>query len=180
MVAFFDYRETAEENNSVLNVKKSFEIGFMPRRSRRAVEISVPAMSTIARVETINALSVTINRNFSVTQPLWHSSSDVVCTNPLRPAHFEKALSVNYSVLHTVFQATVAAKVSYASPNWWLHSFVQSGLATEMCRIGFLTFRPLYVSPHERFTPPRWVCIKDDSPHYVLCHLLQLQTSPIV
>ena len=58
----------AAENNLVLNFKKSVEIVFVPPRSRRAVNIPVPAIPNIARVDTIKVLGVTINRKFSVTQ----------------------------------------------------------------------------------------------------------------
>src|SRR5208282_3898863 len=57
-----------KENKLLLNYSKSVEIVFVPPRNHRAVEIPLPAVPSITRVDSIKALGVTISRKFAITQ----------------------------------------------------------------------------------------------------------------
>lgn len=122
-----NHRSCAEEINHVgdwassnhlrLNHVKSMEIVFVSPRSRRAVDIPSPAVPTIPRVEEIKALGVTISRKFSVAQHvnnvLVSSAQSLFALRTLR--HH----GLPTDAQQTVFQATIVAKLSYASPAWW-------------------------------------------------------------
>ena len=58
----------SNQNNLMLNCRKSVEIVFVSPSSRRAVEIPPPAVPSITRIEEIKMLGVTFSRKFSVTQ----------------------------------------------------------------------------------------------------------------
>ena len=90
----------AAENNLVLNFRKSVEIVFVPPRSRRAVNIPVPAIPNIARVDTIKALGVTINRKFSVTQHV--ENLLVSCAQTLFTLRNLRQHGLPISAIHTV------------------------------------------------------------------------------
>jgi len=69
----------------------------------------------IPKVEEIKALGVTISRKFSVAQHVNHLLASCALF-ALRTIRHHGLLT---DALHTVFQATVVAKLSYASPAWW-------------------------------------------------------------
>lgn len=82
---------------SIAEFQENAEIVFVSPWSWRAVEIPVSAIPTIAWVETIEALGVTIDRRFAVTHHVDNLlSSDIMCTNTLRLAHLEPARPANY------------------------------------------------------------------------------------
>jgi hypothetical protein len=110
-------KKWAEDNNLVLNFRKSVEIVFVPPRSRRAVEIPMPAIPEIARVDSIKALGVTISRKFSITQHVENLLAS--CAQTLFALRTLRQHGLPTNALHTVFKVTVVAKLTYASPAWW-------------------------------------------------------------
>ena len=107
----------ASSNNLRLNHVKSMEIVFVSPRCRRAMVIPPPAVPSIPRVEEMKALGVTISRKFSVVQHVNHLL--VSCAQSLFALRTLRHHGLPTDALHTVFQATVVAKLSYASPAWW-------------------------------------------------------------
>jgi hypothetical protein len=100
----------AKENNLVLNRNKSVEIVFVPPRSRRAIEIPPPAVPSIARVDSITALGVTISRKFSVTQHIENLLT--ACAQTIFALRILRQHGMPISALQTIFQATVVAKLA--------------------------------------------------------------------
>lgn len=107
----------AGENNLVLNFRKSVEIVFVPPRSRRAIEVPAPAVPNIARVDMIKALGVTISRKFSMSHHVENLLAS--CAQTLFALRTLRQHGLSTSAVHTVFKATVVAKLSYASSAWW-------------------------------------------------------------
>jgi len=107
----------ASSNNLQLNHVKSMEIVFVSPRCWRVMVIPPPAVPTIPRVEDIKALGVTISRKFSVAQHVNHLL--VSCSHLLFALRTLRHHGLLTHALHTDFQATVVAKLSYMSPAWW-------------------------------------------------------------
>ena len=107
----------ARKNNLVLNRSKSVEIIFTAPRSRRAVEFPPPAVASIERVDSIKALGVTISRTFSVKQHVENLLA--ACSQTTFALRTLRHHGMPIKALQIVFQATVVAKLSYASPAWW-------------------------------------------------------------
>jgi hypothetical protein len=107
----------ATANNLSLNRVKSAEIVFVSPRSRRDVAIPPSAVPGFQRVETIKALGVTISRRFAVTDHV--DNLLAACAQTLFALRTLRYHGLPTSALHAVFQATVVAKLSYASPAWW-------------------------------------------------------------
>ena len=107
----------ANENNLVLNRKKSVEIVFVASRSRRTADIPPPAGPSITRVDSIKALGVTISRTFSVTQHVENLLA--ACAQTTFALRTLRQHGMPTSALQAIFQATVVAKLSYASSAWW-------------------------------------------------------------
>src|SRR5664279_696442 len=107
----------SKQNNLMLNRHKSVEIVFVPPRCRRDVIIPPPAVSSIIRVDEIKALGVTISRKFSVTQHVTNLLA--ACSQTLFALRTLRSHGLPSSALHSVFQATVVAKLCYASQAWW-------------------------------------------------------------
>jgi hypothetical protein len=76
-----------------------------------------PAVEGFKRVESIKALGVTISRRFSVTE--YVDNLLAACAQTLFALHTLRQDGLPTSALQTVFQATVVAKLAYASPAWW-------------------------------------------------------------
>jgi len=72
---------------------------------------------TIPRVKEMKALGVTISKKFSVAQHVNHLL--VSCAQSLFALRTLRDHGLPIDALNTVFQATVVAKLSYASPAWW-------------------------------------------------------------
>ena len=89
----------------------------MSPRCRRAVVIPEPAVPAIPRVEEINALGVIISRKFSVAQHV--NNLLVSCAQSLFALRSLRHHGLPTDALHTIFQATVVSKLSYASPARW-------------------------------------------------------------
>ena len=107
----------AAANNLTLNRLKSVEIVFVTPRSRRDVTIPSPAVSGFQRVESIKVLGVTLSRRFSVTEHVDRLLA--ACAQTLFALRTLRQHGLPTDALHAVFQATVVAKMTYASPAWW-------------------------------------------------------------
>ena len=107
----------ADVNNLKLNRTKSEEIIFVPPRSRRALKVPPPAVAGFERVESIKVLGVTISRRFSVAEHV--DNLLAACAQTLFALRTLRQHGLPTSALQTVFQATVVAKLTYASPAWW-------------------------------------------------------------
>jgi len=107
----------AKLNNLALNRTKSAEIIFVPPRSRRAAQIPPPAVPGFKRVEEIKALGVTISRKLSVKQHIDNLLG--ACAQTLFALRTLRHHGLPVGAIHTIFQATVVAKLSYTSPAWW-------------------------------------------------------------
>ena len=102
-------------NNVALNRAKSDEIVFVPPRSRRAAHIPPPAVPGFKRVEESKGLRVTISdRKFSVKQHIDNLLG--ACAQTLFALRTLRHHGLPVGAIHTIFQATVIAKLSYTSP----------------------------------------------------------------
>jgi hypothetical protein len=107
----------AGENNLMLNRTKSVEIVFVSPRSRRATLIPPPAVTGFQRVETIKVLGVTVSHKFSVVQHVVDLLA--ACAQTFFALRTLRHHGLPEDAIHTVFQAVVVAKISYASQAWW-------------------------------------------------------------
>ena len=117
------------------------EIVFVSPRCRRAMVIPLPAVPSIPRVEEMKALGVTISRKLSVVQHVNHLL--VSCAQSLFVLRTLRHHGLPTDALHNVFQATVVAKLSYASPASWgltsaadrdrLEAFLRRSTALAFC-----------------------------------------------
>ena len=107
----------ALKNNLTLNRVKSMEIVFVSPRSRRDVTVPPPAVPGIVRTESLKVLGVTLNRRFSVEQHITHLLAS--CAQTLFALRTLRNHGLPTTALHIIFQATVVAKLCYASPAWW-------------------------------------------------------------
>ena len=107
----------AAENNLAINRRKSVEIVFVLPRSRRVVDIPPPAVPSITRVDSIKALGVSITRTFSVTLHVEHLLAS--CAQSIFALRTLRSHGAPTNSLQAIFQATVVAKLSYASSAWW-------------------------------------------------------------
>ena len=76
-----------------------------------------PAVLSIARVEFLKILGVTVSRKFSVTRHITNLLS--ACAQTFFALRTLRHHGLLTNALHAVFQATVVAKLSYASLAWW-------------------------------------------------------------
>ena len=107
----------AANNNLTLNRLKSVEIVFVAPRSRRAVLVPSPAVNGFQRVDAIKMLGVTVGRRFSVTDHV--DQLLAACAQTLFALRTLRQHGLPTDALHVIFQATVIAKLTYASPAWW-------------------------------------------------------------
>jgi hypothetical protein len=107
----------AAENNLALNRLKSVEIVFVAPRSRRNAIIPLPAVPGFQRVDTIKVLGVTFSRRFSVAKHV--DNLLISCSQTLYALRTLRYHGLPTHALHAVFQATVVAKLTYASSAWW-------------------------------------------------------------
>ena len=107
----------AANNNLTLNRLKSVEIVFVAPRSRRAVLVPSPAVNGFQRVDAIKMLGVTIGRRFSVTDHV--DQLLAACAQTLFALRTLRQHGLPTDALQVIFQATVIAKLTYASPAWW-------------------------------------------------------------
>jgi hypothetical protein len=109
----------AVENNLSLNCRsiKSAEIVFVSPWSKRAVVIPSAAVPGFERVDSIKVLGVTVSRRLSITDHV--DNLLAACAQTLFAMRTLKHHGLPTNALHAIFQATVVAKLSYASPAWW-------------------------------------------------------------
>jgi hypothetical protein len=104
-------------NNLTLNRKKSIEVVFTAPRSRRKIVLPPPAVPGFERVESTKVLGVTFNNKLSFSDHV----EDLLtkCSRTMFALRTLRSHGMPDSALHNVFQATVLAKLSYASSAWW-------------------------------------------------------------
>jgi hypothetical protein len=107
----------AMSNNLHLNCAKSVEIAFVSPRSRRSVMIPAPAVPDIPRVEFLKVLGVTLRRKFSMAQHV--DQLLISCAQSLFARRTLRHHGLPTDALHTIFQAIIDSKLTYASPAWW-------------------------------------------------------------
>ena len=107
----------AVRNNLQLNRKKSQEIVFFKPYTRKANIPVIPEVPGVPRVNRIRLLGVILADNFSmedhIASVLSSSASALYALKILR-AH-----GMDSDCIQKVFQATVIARLMYASPAWW-------------------------------------------------------------
>ena len=103
-------------NNLQLNRNKSSEIVFVRPRNRK-LTIPPPAVPGIQRVEQVKMLGVTFSRKFSVS--LHVDELLTKCTQSLFALRTLRHHGLPLDALHTVFQAVVVNKLTYATPAWY-------------------------------------------------------------
>ena len=107
----------AVRNNLQLNRKKSQEIVFFKPYTRKANIPVIPEVPGVPRVNRIRLLGVVLADNFSmedhIASVLSSSASALYALKILR-AH-----GMDRDCIQKVFQATVIARLMYASPAWW-------------------------------------------------------------
>ena len=168
----------AANNNLNLNCKKSYEIIFRKPRSRGAQD--VPELPGVTRVSTLKILGVTLTSNFSMADNV----SDVIASSgqSLYGVYALRILRANGMIeknQHTIFRASVIAKLTYASQAWWgfanadvrgrLQAFIRRSIKAGFCPGDFTSFDDLCeraddkffkcvsvdTHPLHRFFPPR-------------------------
>jgi len=102
---------------------KSMEIVFVSQRCKRAVVIiPQPLIISLRFQPSQKSWKLGLWAWQSAGNYLWHSTSTIllyrVRSRWVHCTHFG-TMALPTDGLHTVFQATVVAKLSYASPAWW-------------------------------------------------------------
>ena len=106
-----------DANHLKLNRAKSNEIVFVKPRSWRHVDVPPPAVEGFARVQQISALGVTLCYNLSMSV---HTDNIITgCARILYGLRTLRSHGMPTHALHSVFQATAIAKLTYAAPAWW-------------------------------------------------------------
>ena len=105
------------KNNLTMNRKKSVEIVISAPRSRRKIVIPSPAVPGFERVESLKVLGVTVNNKLSFSDHVEDMLTK--CSRTLFALKTLRSHGMPDSALQNVFQATVLAKLSYASSAWW-------------------------------------------------------------
>lgn len=107
----------AANNNLSLNRSKSSEIVFVAPRSRR--ESALPPQNTFGfkRTDSIKALGVSFTRKLSVTPHI--DELLATCARTLFALRTLRQHGLPDVIIHDIFQATVVAKLTYASQAWW-------------------------------------------------------------
>ena len=165
----------AANNNLNLNCKKSYEIIFRKPRSRGTQD--VPELPGVTRVSTLKILGVTLTSNFSMADHV----SDVIASSgqSLYALRILRANGINEKNQHTIFRASVIAKLTYASQAWWgfanadvrgrLQAFIRRSIKAGFCPSDFTSFDDLCeraddklfkcisvdTHPLDRFLPPK-------------------------
>ena len=130
----------ATNNNLSLNRVKSLEMVFVAPRSRRELSLPPPNTFGFVRVDSIKALGVSFTRKLSVTPHvedlLAASAKTLFALRTLRQHGLQN------SFVHDIFQATVVAKLTYASQAWWGYANADDrarleGFMRRCVRLGF-------------------------------------------
>jgi len=105
----------AKENNLHLNRVKSAEIVFVSAWCRRDLVVP-PSAHGFERVEQIKALGVTFTRKLSVSPHIEELLE--ACAKTLFALRTLRHHGLPIGAVQDIFQATVVAKLTYASPAW--------------------------------------------------------------
>ena len=109
--------EWATTNNLKLNRSKSHEMVFIKPKTSRQVFIPPPEVEGFSRVQQLTILGVTISYNLSVNEHIDRTLAG--CARLLYGLKTLRAHGMMPQALNTVFQCTVLAKLTYATPAWW-------------------------------------------------------------
>jgi hypothetical protein len=113
---------------------------FVAPRSRRDLSLPPPNTFGFVRVDSIKALGVSFTRKLSVTPHvedlLAASAKTLFALRTLRQHGLQN------STVHDIFQATVVAKLTYASQAWWGYANADDrarleGFMRRCVRLGF-------------------------------------------
>jgi len=106
------------DNNLSLNRVKSAEIVFVAPRSRRELAVP-PTLSTVGfeRIDSTKALGVSFTRKLSVTPHV--DDLLAACAKTLFALRTLRHHGLSTAIIQDIFQATVVAKLTYASQAWW-------------------------------------------------------------
>ena len=126
----------AINNNLLLNRVKSAEIVFVAPRSRRELTLPPPNTFGLVRIDSIKALGVSFTRKLSVTPHV--DELLAVCAKTLFALRTLRQHGLPNPIIHDIFQATVVAKLVYASQAWWglferCRSCLAGGLLASVC-----------------------------------------------
>jgi hypothetical protein len=106
----------SQANNLRLNHSKSQEMIFVARRARRSPVNLPDPIPGIVRVEGMTVLGIHVNDRLAasnhVTEAIAACARNMYALRPL------KAHGLTGHALHTVFKATVLAKLLYGAPAW--------------------------------------------------------------
>jgi len=132
--------EWATNNNLSLNRAKSVEIVFVAPRSRRELTLPTPNTVGFERTDSIKALGVSFTRKLSVTPHV--DELLAVCSKTLFALRTLRQHGLPTHIIHDIFQATVIAKLTYASQAWWGYSNAADrarleGFLRRCTRLGF-------------------------------------------
>jgi hypothetical protein len=108
--------EWSQANNLRLNHSKSQEMIFVARRARRSHVTPPDPIPGIERVEAMTVLGVRVDDRLAASGHVTATTS--ACARTLYALHTLKAHGLVGHALHTVFKATVLAKLLYAAPAW--------------------------------------------------------------
>ena len=90
---------------------------FLQSRCNRDVEVPLPAVKGIDRVQHITALSVALSHTFSMTKHI--DTAMAGCARTLYGLRTLRAHGMPQACLQIVFRSTALAKLLYASPTCW-------------------------------------------------------------
>jgi len=108
--------EWSRANNLRLNQSKSQEIIFIAPGARRTLTILPDPIQGIKRLESIKVLGVIINDQLTTSDHVTELTATYART--LYDKRTLKAHGLIGHALHTVFKATVQARLFYCAPAW--------------------------------------------------------------
>jgi hypothetical protein len=107
----------SQKNNLALNRKKSSEVIFLKPRGKRQAVVPPPSVPGFTRQDTITALGVTFNHKLSFKSHV--DNLLAACARTLFALRVLNLHGMPNSAIHVIFQATIVAKLTYASPAWY-------------------------------------------------------------
>ena len=103
-------------NNLTLNRTKTVEIVLTDKRCRQKISLP-PVLPDIERVTSLKIVGVTFTDRLLMSE---HVQATInACASLLYALRVLRAHGMPESALQTVYQATVMAKVLYATSAWW-------------------------------------------------------------
>jgi hypothetical protein len=118
MTEIINIDQWTTNNNLALNRIKSVEVVFAAPKSRRELTLPPPNTFGFVRMDSLKALGVSFIRTLSVTRlrAFSHVHQDNFALRTLRQHGLPTV------IIHEIFQATVFAKLTYASEAQWGYS----------------------------------------------------------